>query len=178
MKFIKTKLEGLYIIEPELKIDGRGYFTTIFGEDELKKEGINFKIVQVNRSLTIKKGSVRGMHLQKEPMAQAKIVQCIKGRLYDVALDLRPGSKTYGRWEAVELKEDDPRMFLIPKGFAHGFQTLTKNCEMQYFMSEFYSPKDEAGVRWDDPAFNIKWPLKISNLSEKDKNWPLVKAIK
>lgn len=173
MVFRKTKIKDLYIIEPELKTDGRGYFARIFGKDELAREGLDFDIVQANRSLTFKRGTIRGMHFQKEPKAEDKIVQCLRGRVYDVAIDLRTDSSTYGQWVAEELSEDNHKMFYIPKGFAHGFQTLTDNCEMQYFMSEFYSSEHASGVRWDDRAFNITWPLAVTDLSEKDKNWPL-----
>ncbi len=173
MIFHKTKIEGLYIIEPELKQDERGYFTRIFGEDEFRKNGLDFKIVQANRSVTLKKGTLRGMHFQKEPSAEDKIVQCLRGRVYDVAIDLRKNSPTHGHWVAVELSEDNHKMFYIPKGFAHGLQTLTDNCEVQYFMSEFYFPEHADGVRWDDPAFNITWPLEVSHIVDRDKNWPL-----
>lgn len=168
-------MEGLYIIEPELKIDERGYFARIFCRKELAKIGLNFEIVQMNRSLTEKKGTIRGMHFQKPPKVEDKIIQCLKGVIYDVAIDLRKNSLTFGQWMAVELSEENKKMFFIPKGFAHGFQTLTDNCTISYFMSEFYSPKYEGGVRWNDPFFNIKWPIKNPILSEKDKNWPLIK---
>lgn len=175
MVFHKTKIKRLYIIEPELKIDERGYFARVFCKKELAKIGFNFEIVQINRSLNRKKGIIRGMHFQKPPKAEDKIVQCLKGAIYDVAVDLRQGSKTYGKWVAEELTENNKKMFLIPKGFAHGFQTLTDNAEVQYFMSEFYSPEYESGVRWNDPFLNIKWPIIPPFLSEKDKNWPLIK---
>ena len=175
MTFNRTKIEGLYTIEPKPKIDERGYFVRAFCKDELSKIGINFNIVQINRSLTKEKGTVRGMHLQKEPMAEDKIVSCIKGAAYDVAVDLRKSSPTYGQWVAEELNEDNQKMFLIPKGCAHGFQTLIDNCELLYFMSEFFSPENASGVRWDDPFFNIPWPIKNPILSEGDKNWPLIK---
>ena len=174
MKFHKTKIEGLYIIEPELKIDERGYFTRIFCKEELGKIGLDFNIVQISQSLTKKKGTIRGMHFQKTPRAEDKIVQCIRGAIYDVAIDLRQGSPTYGQWIAEELTEDNRKMFLIPKGFAHGFQTLTDNCEVQYFTSEFYSPEHSSGVRWDDPFLRIKWPIKNPFLLERDKKWPLI----
>ena len=174
MIFKKTKIEGLYIIEPELKIDERGYFARIFCQEEFKKIGFNFTIVQMSRSLTRKKGTIRGMHFQKEPKAEDKIVCCLKGAIFDVAIDLRKNSSTYGQWAAEELTEENKKMFLIPKGFAHGFQTLTDNSEILYFMSEFYSPEYAGGVRWNDPFFNIKWPIKNPILSEKDKNWPLL----
>jgi dTDP-4-dehydrorhamnose 3,5-epimerase len=175
MIFKKTKIKGLYIIEPEFKIDERGYFARIFCKKEFKKNGFDFEIVQTNRSLTKKKGTIRGMHFQKKPKSEDKIICCLKGKIFDVAIDLRKNSPTFGKWVGVELSEENKKMFLIPKGFAHGFQTLTDNCEILYFMSEFYSPKYESGVRWNDPFFNIKWPIKNPILSEKDKNWPLVK---
>ena len=173
MIFHKTKIKGLYITELELKKDERGSFARIFGQDELAREGLNFKIVQANRSLTLTKGTIRGMHFQKEPNAEDKIVQCLRGRVYDVVIDLRKNSPTYGQWLAEELSEDNSKMFYIPKGFAHGFQTLTDNCEMQYFMSEFYSSEHASGIRWDDPIFNITWPVAVTDLSDKDKKWPL-----
>ena len=114
------------------------------------------------------------MHFQKEPKAEAKIVQCLKGKIYDVAVDLRKDSKTYGQWVAEELNEKNKRMFFIPKGFAHGFQTLSNNCEVQYLMSEFYSQENASGVRFDDPFLKINWPIKNPILSEKDKDWPLI----
>ena len=174
MKFKETKLKGLYIIEPEIHFDDRGYFARIFCKQELSKTGIDFNIVQANRSLNKKQGTIRGMHFQKPPKAENKIIQCIKGKIYDVAIDLRQDSPTYGEWVAEELSEENKKMFLIPKGFAHGFQTLTDSCEILYFMSEFYSPQYESGVRWNDPFFNIKWPIKDPILSEKDKNWLLI----
>lgn len=176
MIFTKTKIEGLYVIEPELKRDERGYFARIFCKDEiLKATGLDFDIKQANKSLTNKMGTIRGMHFQKEPKAEVKIVQCLKGEIYDVVVDLRKDSKTYGQWVSEKLTEDNKKMFFVPKGCAHGFQTLVDDCELSYFMSEFYSKEDAVGVRWDDPLLNIKWPIKNSFLSEKDKNWPLIK---
>lgn len=174
MKFKKTKIEGLYIIEPELKIDKRGYFARIFCQKELAKMGLKFNIVQVNRSLTQKKGTIRGLHFQKPPKSEDKIVFCLKGAIFDVAVDLRKRFKTYRKWIGVELNEKNKRMLLIPKGFAHGFQTLTDNSEILYFMSEFYSPKHSSGIRWDDPFLKIRWPLKPTLILERDKNWPLI----
>jgi len=175
MIFRETKIKDLYIIEPELKIEERGYFARIFCKKELAKVGFDFEVVQINRSLNKKRGVIRGLHWQRSPKAEDKIVQCIRGAIYDVAIDLRQDSPTYGHWLAEELTENNKKMFLIPKGFAHGFQTLTDNAEVLYLMSEFYSPEQESGVRWNDPSFNIQWPIKNPILSEKDKNWPLVK---
>lgn len=174
MIFNRTKIEGVYIIEPELKIDERGYFARIFCKKELSEIGFNFEIVQINRSLNKRRGTLRGMHFQKQPKAEDKIIQCLKGAIYDVAVDLREDSSTYGQWVAEELTEDNKKMFLIPKGFAHGFQSLTDNSEVLYFISEFYSPEYGSGVRWNDPFLKIKWPIKNPFLLERDKNWPLI----
>ncbi|MFA7245492.1 MAG: dTDP-4-dehydrorhamnose 3,5-epimerase [Candidatus Magasanikbacteria bacterium] len=177
MKFKETKLKGLYIIEPELKIDERGYFMRTFCIEELKKNDLQFTVTQVNQTLTKKKGTIRGMHFQKSSKAEDKIVQCLRGAIYDVAIDLREDSITYGQWVAEELTENNKKLFLIPKGFAHGFQTLTDNCELQYFMSEYYSPEYASGVLWNDPLFDISWPIKKIFLSEKDKKWNLLKKV-
>ena len=173
MKFIETKIKGLYVIEPEPRIDERGYLMRVFCEDELKKQGINFKIVQASQTLTKEKNTLRGMHFQTGPKAEDKIVRCTRGKVFDVAIDLRQNSTTFGQWVGEELSEDNKKMFLIPKGFAHGFQTLTDNCELLYFMSEFYSGEHASGVRFDDTLFNITWPLSNPFTAEKDKNWPL-----
>lgn len=174
MIFNKTEIEGLYIIEAELKSDERGYFSEIFSCEKFAKEGLSFSVERLAQSLTKKRGTIRGMHFQKEPKAEIKIVQCLKGAIYDVAIDLRPNSLTYGKWLAQELNEKNKKLFFIPKGFAHGFQTLTSNCQVQYLISGFYSPENAEGVRWDDPFFNIKWPIKKPTLSEKDKSWLLL----
>lgn len=175
MIFNPTKLEGVYIIVQEPRDDERGYFSRIFCKEELAREGISFEIVQASHSFTKDKGTIRGVHFQKEPKSEDKIVQCLRGKIYDVVVDLRKDSSTFGQWIAEELSEDNKKIFFIPKGYAHGFQTLTDNCLVQYFMNEFYSPEHASGVRFDDPAFNISWPVKDPILSEKDKNWPLLK---
>lgn len=177
MIFKETKIEGLYVIEPELKADQRGFFARTFCKDELSKVGIEFDVAQVNVSFNREKGTLRGMHFQENPKAESKIVQCLKGAVYDVVIDLRKGSKTYGQWIAEELTQNNKKMLLVPKGLAQGFQTLTDECQLQYFMSEFYSPEHQSGVRWDDPFFNIAWPIKNPILSEKDKNWPLINVV-
>lgn len=172
MKIKKTKIEGVYIIDLEPRGDARGYFTRVFCKDELKKAGISYNIVQINRSKTEKKGTIRGLHFQKSPKQEDKIVQCLVGSVFDVALDLRKNSPTFGKWVGEELSADNKKMLLIPKGVAHGFQTLEKNCTVEYFVSQFYSPQKESGVRWNDPMFKIKWPIKKAITSEKDGNWP------
>lgn len=174
MIFHKIKLEGAFIIEPEFKNDERGYFARIFCLDELEKAGLEFDMAQASISFNKKKGTIRGMHFQKEPKAENKLVQCLRGAVYDVAVDVRLGSLTYGQWHGEELNDKNKKMFFVPKGFAHGFQTLTNNAEVQYFISEFYSPECASGARWDDPKFGITWPLPSSVISEKDKNWPLI----
>lgn len=175
MKIAKTKINGLYIIDLEPRLDGRGYFARVFAKEELNKQGINFSIAHINRSLTEKKGTIRGLHFQKPPKQEDKIVQCLQGSVFDVALDLRPGSKTYGKWFGVELSGKNKRMLLIPKGCAHAFQSLEKDVVVEYFVSQYYSPKHESGIKWDDKAFNIKWPLKNVSVSKKDDSWTYIK---
>ena len=175
MIFHETKIQGLYVIDSEANVDERGYFMRTFCKNELDEKGLDFNIAQVNRSLTKQKGTIRGMHFQKDPKSEIKIVGCLKGAIYDVVVDLREDSSTFGQWVAFKLSEENKKLFYIPKGCAHGFQTLTDDCELLYFMSEFYSPEHTSGVRWNDPFFNIPWPIKNPILSEKDKNWPLIK---
>lgn len=174
MIFHKTKLEGVYVIEPELKMDERGYFARIFSIEDFKTAGISFNIVCANLSFNTKAGTIRGMHFQKEPKAEDKIVQCLRGAIYDVVVDLRPDSPNYGEWLAEELNEKNGKMFLVSKGFAHGFQTLADGSLIQYFMSKVYSPDHSSGVRWDDSKLGINWPLPPTAISKKDKNWPLL----
>ncbi len=171
MKFHKTKIKGVYIIEPDPKIDKRGYFVRLFCKKEFINIGMNFNIVQINRSFTKKKGTIRGLHYQNLPHQEDKIIQCFKGEIYDVILDLRKNSATFGKWISEKLSEKNKKMILVPKGCANGLQTLTDNCEIEYFMSGYYSPRCGAGVRWNDPFFKLKWPIKKVFLSQKDKNW-------
>jgi len=175
MKIQKTKIEDLYLIEPEPFEDLRGNFQRVFCQKELLEEGINFEIRQINQSLGKKKGTLRGFHFQEKPKSEDKIIQCIRGAVFDVALDLRKDSGTYGEWVVQELTEKNRKMFLIPKGFAHAFQTLVDNSEIQYFISDFYSPEQGRGIPWNDPDLGIPWPIKDPILSEKDKNWPSFK---
>ena len=175
MIFQPIPLSNSYVISPEPRKDERGFFARMFCLDELKNSNIDFEVKQINTSVTNKKGVIRGMHFQKAPMQEAKIVQCFKGKIYDVIVDLRDNSPTKYKWYGVELSEGNMKMIYIPKGFAHGFQTLSDNCQLYYIMSEFFSPNDATGVRWDDPKLNIKWPLDNPFLSEKDKSWELLK---
>lgn len=178
MKINKTKIKGVYVIDLEPRIDTRGYFTRVFAREILKKNSIKFDIVHINRSLTRARGTIRGIHFQIKPSQEDKLVQCLKGKIFDVAVDLRPKSKTFGKWIGIELSGDNQRMILIPKGCGHAFQTLEKNCVVEYLVSEYYSPKDERGIKYNDPYFRIEWPIKRAVLSEKDQGWPLFKSIK
>lgn len=175
MKFKKTKIEGVFIITPEPRIDDRGYFSRIFAKEELRKHGIIFNIVHGNRSLTKDKGVVRGLHYQRYPKQEDKIVHCVQGKIFDVAVDLRKKSKTYGQWMGEILSSDNKKMLLVPKGFAHGFQSLQKNCLVEYFVTQYYAPAFESGFRWSDPYFSIDWPIKPAIVSEKDNSWPYFK---
>ena len=170
----KTNLDGVYVIEFDPKKDKRGHFIRVFAKEELKSMGISFNIVHINESKTLQKGTIRGLHFQKSPKQEDKIIRCLKGKIFDVAVDLRKNSPTYGKWVSQMLTEDNNKLFLIPKGFAHGFQALTDNCVIQYFVSEYYSPKDETGVRWNDPKPAISWPILDPILSDKDKSWPFL----
>lgn len=174
MIFEPTSLEGVFIINPKEHIDERGCFTRIFCREEFTSRGIDFFPSQISVSLTKKLGTIRGMHFQKKPYVEGKVVTCIKGSVFDVIIDLRKNSKTFGKWTSTELNSRKKNLLLIPKGFAHGFQTFGDDCEMLYFISTPYSSAHASGIRWDDPFFNIKWPIKNPFLSEKDKNWPLI----
>ena len=152
--------------------DERGFFARSWCAEEFEKLGLNSRLSQCNISFNRKRGTLRGMHYQAEPYPEAKLVRCTMGAIYDVIIDLRDDSLTFQQWFAMELNADNRRALYIPEGFAHGFQTLTDNSEVFYQMSEFFHPKCAHGVRWDDPAFGIEWPLKEKILAEKDKNWP------
>lgn len=174
MKFIKTKLKDLYIIQSEPFEDDRGRFYRILCKNELKEIGHTKEIVQINHSLTTQKGTIRGMHFQYPPKAEIKFVKCINGKVFDVAIDLRKNSPTFLEWYGELLSAKNLKMMYIPEGFAHGFQTLEENSELLYFHTEFYSPKHEGGIRYNDPLIGINWPLEVSYLSEKDKNYKLL----
>jgi dTDP-4-dehydrorhamnose 3,5-epimerase len=173
MKFIETPLAGAYIIEPDLISDNRGFFARTYCHDEFKAHGLESSLAQCNISFNKKKGTLRGMHFQIAPHEEAKLVRCTIGAIYDAIIDLRPKSTTFKKWFAVELTQDNRKMLYIPKGFAHGFQTLQDDSEVFYQMSDFYHPDSARGVRWNDPAFNIKWPLADLIMSERDQQYDL-----
>lgn len=176
--FIKTKLEGVYIIEPKVFGDNRGYFMEIYNKKQFEEAGLNMTFVQDNESKSTK-GVLRGLHFQKKH-TQGKLVRATKGKVFDVAVDLRYGSPTYGQWEGVILSEENKRQFYIPEGFAHGFLVLSDEAIFNYKCTDFYAPEYDGGVMWNDPDINIKWLLDgIDNilLSEKDKVHPNLKEL-
>jgi len=166
--FKETRLKGAYVIELEQLQDERGFFSRSFCKEEFEEHGLNPNIVQCNISYNKKKGTLRGMHYQIAPYQEAKVVSCIKGSIYDVIIDLRPDSPTYRQWFSVELSANNYKMIYAPEGFAHGFQILEDNTVVMYQMSELYHPECARGVRWDDPAFGIVWPLLNPILSDRD----------
>ena len=175
MEKIETKLPGVYILEPRVFGDHRGYFMETYSKKEFSRLGIDDEFVQDNESFTAQKGTLRGLHFQNEPMAQAKLVRVIQGAVLDVAVDLRKGSKTYLQWVGVELSEENKRMFYIPRGFAHGFVTLTDDVKFVYKVDRLYSPEHDRSIRFDDPAIGVDWGIHDPILSAKDENAPLLK---
>ena len=171
MIFTECKAKGAFLIEIEKIEDSRGYFGRSFCVKEFKEHYLNSTIAQCNLSFAHKKGTLRGMHFQAPPREEDKLVRCTAGAIYDVLLDLRKGSTTYLLWEAFELNANNGRMLYIPKGFAHGFQTLTDNTEVFYQMSEFFSPECARGFPWNDPAFKINWPIPAPIISDKDRSF-------
>lgn len=172
MLFQETRLSGAYVIEPEVRGDERGFFARAFCEKEFAERGLVTRFVQVNNSMSAARGTLRGMHYQLAPRAETKLVRCIGGAVYDLILDLREESATFGESYGAELNAENRHMMYIPKGVAHGFLTLTDNAEVFYFVDEFYAPDRERGIRWDDPAFRIEWPETPTVLSDKDRNHP------
>ncbi|MHB1231524.1 MAG: dTDP-4-dehydrorhamnose 3,5-epimerase [Burkholderiales bacterium] len=172
MKFIEAALPGAFIIEPEPLEDERGFFARTFCAREFERQGLNPRLVQCSISYNRSKGTLRGMHYQASPHAEAKLVRCTRGAIYDVIVDLRRESLSYRRWVAVELTAENHRALYIPEGLAHGFQTLDSDTEVLYQMSEFFRPESARGVRWDDPAFRIEWPEAARIISPKDIGYP------
>ena len=177
MRFQSTPLAGLRVIEPEAIEDSRGYFARIWCDEELKAHGVGTRLSQCSLSFNRQKGTLRGMHYQRAPHEEAKLVRCERGAIYDVALDIRPTSETFGQWFGIELSEANMRMLYLPEGFAHGFQTLVEDTRVHYQISEPYAPNAGAGIRYNDPELAIDWPLpavsvELGTLSEKDTRWP------
>jgi dTDP-4-dehydrorhamnose 3,5-epimerase len=171
MIFTETILKDAFVITPDLIEDERGFFARSWCQREFEKYGLNPRLVQCNISFNKKKGTLRGMHYQAQPYAEAKLVRCTRGAIYDVIIDLRPGSKTFRQWIAAELTADNRKMMYVPESFAHGFQTLVDDAEVFYQMSEVFAPGYAHGVRWNDPQFNIFWPKKVSAISMRDQQY-------
>ncbi len=172
MIFRETKLADAYVIDPERLEDDRGFFARTWCTREFAQKGLNQRIVQCSVSYNQRKGTLRGMHYQERPYAEAKLVRCTMGAIYDVIIDLRPNSLTYRQWVAVELTAANHRMLYVPEGVAHGFLTLEDETEVFYQMSEFFTPEYARGVRWDDPAFGVEWPVEPTVVSERDRGFP------
>jgi len=173
LKLKSTKFKNLFIVEIEPIKDNRGFFARIWDKKIFQENGLDYNFVQSSISHNLKKGTLRGIHYQVKPYEEAKLVNCIKGKIFDVVIDLRPNSKTYLQKFEIELNSNYNEALFIPEGFAHGFQTLENNTEILYQVSQFYSPNSEKGIRWNDPTFKIKWPYKAIDISEKDQNWNL-----
>lgn len=168
MLFHPNPLPGSYLIDLEKKGDERGFFARVFCTKEFENLGLESSFIQVNNSLSAKKGTLRGIHYQLAPKGEVKLVRCVKGSLYDVIIDLRKESKTFGQWFGAELSAENRRMMYVPKGFGHAFLTLEDDSEALYMVSESYSPEHERGIRWNDQRFAIKWPISPEVISEKD----------
>jgi dTDP-4-dehydrorhamnose 3,5-epimerase len=172
MLFTKTTLKDAWIVDLEKRGDERGFFARTMCVDEFAAHGLDTEYLQQNVSVSAQKGTLRGMHFQRAPHAETKLVRCLKGAIVDIIIDLRPDSPSYKAWEAFELNDANYRQLYVPKGFAHGFQTLTDDVEVSYLVAGKYAPAHEGGVRFDDPAFEISWPLEVAVMSDKDKSWP------
>jgi len=174
MRFTQTELAGAFLVDLEPTADDRGDFARSCCAREFQAAGLNTHWPQHNLSRNHAKGTLRGLHYQSAPHEEIKLVRCTRGAIFDVIVDLRPGSPTYCRWAGFELTAENGRALYIPEGFAHGFQTLANDSEVFYLMSEFYHPECARGVRWDDPAFGIGWPLPMDSISGRDSDWPIL----
>ncbi len=177
MKFLKIDLwlEGAFVLIPKVFYDHRGYFMESYNERDFRDIGLNMKFVQDNESRTRKAGTIRGLHYQVAPVTQAKLVRCVKGAIFDVIVDIRPGSPTFGKWTSVILNDRNHKMLYVPEGFAHGFQSLVDDVIVSYKVTALYSKEHDRAIRWSDPEIGISWPIKDPILSEKDRNAPLLK---
>jgi dTDP-4-dehydrorhamnose 3,5-epimerase len=174
MQFRETGLDGVFIVQPEALEDERGFLACSWSTEEFAARGLNPRLVQCNISFNKRSGTLRGMHFQVKPYEQGKLVRCTRGAIYDVAVDLRVDSPTLYQWVGVELTADNHQMLYLPKGCAHGYQSLADNSEIFYQMSESYHPESTGGVRWDDPAFGIEWPMAVTVIAERDATYPFV----
>jgi dTDP-4-dehydrorhamnose 3,5-epimerase len=172
VRFLETDLDGAWLIDPEPARDERGFFSRTFCTREFAAQGLETNFVQHSLSFSSRRGTVRGMHFQRPPHAEVKLVECARGAIWDVIIDLRPQSPSFARWQAFELNDENRRQLYIPKGFAHGFETLSDDAEVRYLISAFYESSAASGLRYDDPAFAIPWPVPVTTISPKDKGWP------
>lgn len=177
MLFHPTELTGVFLIELELRSDDRGFLARTFCEDEFAAHGLCTRWPQCNLTLTRSRGMIRGMHFQAEPRPEIKLIRCSAGSIFDVLVDVRRDSPTFGKWQGFELTAQNRRMLYVPGGIAHGFQCLEDNCEVFYQMSEFYDPALARGLRWDDPAVGIRWPIPNPVLSDRDRKLPLLDSL-
>jgi dTDP-4-dehydrorhamnose 3,5-epimerase len=177
MKFTRTSLSGAWLIQPELREDERGFLTRTYCEQEFSAQALNTRWPQCNQTHTKQKGMIRGMHYQADPKPEIKLIRCTMGMVFDVLVDVRRNSATFGHWEGFELSAMNGNALYVPGGFAHGFQCLVDHCELFYQMSEYYIPELARGIRWNDPAVGIKWTLADAKLSERDQNLPLLASI-
>ncbi len=175
MKVIKTEVQDVYILEPKVFGDNRGWFMESWSQRKMEEAGLFYNFVQDNQSFSATKGTLRGLHFQKGDAAQAKLVRCTKGAVIDVAVDMREGSPTYKKWVAVELSAENYRQLLIPRGFLHGFVTLTDDVEFMYKADNYYSPENDRGIRWNDPEIGVDWGVENPIISEKDSKTPFLK---
>ena len=178
MKITKTKLDGVFIIEPDVFGDNRGFFMESWNKKKMEEAGLYYDFVQDNHSKSTVKGTLRGIHFQKGDKSQAKLVRCVKGAVLDVAVDLRKNSPTFKQWVGVELSAENKKQLLIPRGFGHGFVTLTDDVEFLYKADNYYVPEADAGIRWNDPDIAVEWGVENPILSEKDKKNPFLKDCK
>ncbi|MBI3715407.1 MAG: dTDP-4-dehydrorhamnose 3,5-epimerase [Betaproteobacteria bacterium] len=176
MIFVPTPLAGAFVVELKRLEDDRGFFARSFCRDEFRARGLNPEVWQCNVSFNPRRGTLRGMHFQADPYAEDKLIRCTRGIIWDVIVDLRADSPGYRKWFGAELSAESRRALYVPKGFAHGFQTLADDAEVLYMMSESYHPESARGVRWDDPAIGIEWPLAGPSMSDKDRSYPLLKG--
>ena len=174
MNLVPTKIAGCFRLQIELLRDARGHFVNLFDLETLRAVDASFTVVRGCRSLTQPRGAIRGLHYQRPPKAEHKLVQCLEGAVFDVCVDTRPDSPTYLQWVGAELSAENREFVFIPKGCAHGFQSLQENCLVEYFVSEVHSPSHEAGMHWNDPALGIQWPLPCSMTSPRDAAWPML----
>lgn len=172
MIFHETYLQGAYIIDIEKVLDERGFFARTWCKKEFQKKSLEHEFVQNSISLNNTIGTLRGMHYQRAPWDESKLIRCTRGSIYDVIIDLRPDSDTYHKWLGTELSAENYKILYVPPKFAHGFITLQDNTEVIYHISEYYDPSSEKGIRYNDPFFSIDWPINVATISEKDKNWP------